>query len=96
MDIKAFSATQGYAASRPATHPTAGLATPGDALRAAATDFAATLRESEAAATGAMAGKTDPHTLVQAMAQTELAVETSVPVRNKVGEAYQDIPRMPV
>ena len=31
-----------------------------------------------------------------ALAQTELAVETAVTVRNKVVEAYQEILRMPV
>jgi flagellar hook-basal body complex protein FliE len=30
------------------------------------------------------------------MAQTELAVETAVAVRNKVVEAYNDILRMPI
>ena len=36
------------------------------------------------------------HALVQALAQTELAVETAVTVRDKVVEAYQEILRMPV
>eukprot|EP00581_Thalassiosira_minuscula_P022352 CAMPEP_0184414698 /NCGR_PEP_ID=MMETSP0738-20130409/8212_1 /TAXON_ID=385413 /ORGANISM="Thalassiosira miniscula, Strain CCMP1093" /LENGTH=43 /DNA_ID= /DNA_START= /DNA_END= /DNA_ORIENTATION= len=43
-----------------------------------------------------MTAKADPHTLVQALAQSELAVETAVTVRNKVVEAYQEILRMPV
>ena len=43
-----------------------------------------------------MVGQADPHALVQALAQTELAVETAVIVRNKVVEAYQEILRMPV
>ena len=38
----------------------------------------------------------DPHALVTALAQTELAVETAVTVRDKVVEAYQEILRMPV
>jgi flagellar hook-basal body complex protein FliE len=44
----------------------------------------------------AIAGKADPHALVQALAQTELAVETAVTVRDRVVEAYQEILRMPV
>jgi flagellar hook-basal body complex protein FliE len=44
----------------------------------------------------AMTGSADPHALVQALAQTELAVETAVTVRNKVVEAYQQILKMPV
>ena len=48
------------------------------------------------AATAAMTGDADPHALVQALAQSELAVETVVALRNKVVEAYQEILRMPV
>jgi flagellar hook-basal body complex protein FliE len=43
-----------------------------------------------------MTGRADPHALVEALAQTELAVETVVSVRDKVVEAYQEILRMPV
>ena len=43
-----------------------------------------------------MTSNVDPHSLVQALAQAELAVETAVTVRNKVVEAYQEILRMPV
>ena len=66
--------------------------TPGRKL----SDFASTLKEGEAAAKAAMVGQADPHTLVQALTQTELAVETAVTVRDKVVEAYQEILRMPV
>ena len=59
-------------------------------------DFATTLAESEQASKAAMIGDADPHALVQALAQTELAVEAAVSVRNKVVEAYQEILRMPV
>ena len=38
----------------------------------------------------------DPHALVTALAQTELAVETAVTIRDRVVEAYQEILRMPV
>jgi len=43
-----------------------------------------------------MAGGADAHSLVTALAQTELAIETAVTVRDKVVEAYQEILRMPV
>ncbi|MFP4570781.1 flagellar hook-basal body complex protein FliE, partial [Rhodosalinus sp.] len=36
------------------------------------------------------------HALVMALAQSELAVQTAVSVRDKVVEAYQEILRMPV
>ncbi|MCL4165422.1 UNVERIFIED_CONTAM: hypothetical protein GTU68_015016 [Idotea baltica] len=61
-----------------------------------ARDFAATLQDGEATAKAAMTGGADPHALVHALAQTELAVETAVTVRDKVVEAYQEILRMPV
>lgn len=61
-----------------------------------ADDFSATLQQGEDAARAAMSGDADPHALVQALAQTEFAVEAAVTVRNKVVEAYQEILRMPV
>jgi flagellar hook-basal body complex protein FliE len=54
------------------------------------------LQQGENVAKAAMTGGADPHSLVTALAQTELAVETAVTVRNKVVEAYQEILRMPV
>ena len=96
MDVRTLFAAQKYAASRPVTEP---AATSGDAAQALGTiakDFAATLQESEAVAMKSMTGNADPHSLVQALAQSELAVETAVVVRDKVVEAYQEILRMPV
>lgn len=95
MDINAISAIQKYVASKPVTKPDAG----GGAsaiLGNVAMDFAQTLAKGEMTAKQAMIGDADPHALVQALAQTELAVETAVTVRNKVIEAYQEILRMPV
>ena len=40
--------------------------------------------------------KADPHALVESLANTQLAVETAVTVRDRVVEAYQEILRMPV
>ena len=97
MDIRSSLAAQAYAATRPATAPKP--APDGQAASAftkMAGDFAATLQEGEATAKAAMTGGADPHALVQALAQTELAVETAVTVRDKVVEAYQEILRMPV
>jgi len=101
MDIRALNASQKYAALRPATEPVAGKVETegngiGDAAMGAVRDFSTTLRESEDIARAAMTGDADPHALVQALAQTELAVETAVTVRNKIVEAYQEILRMPV
>ncbi|MEK0165050.1 flagellar hook-basal body complex protein FliE [Phaeobacter sp. JH20_36] len=98
MDIRSLSATNGYAAARPATKvdpehaPTSAEAR----IKASFEEFAGTLQQSEQVSVTAMTGNGDPHALVQALAQTELAVETAVTVRNKVVEAYQEILRMPV
>ena len=94
MDIRASIAAQGYAAVKPATasNPTEG----GGKLQSAAQEFAQTLQNAEQTALGAMSGGADPHSLVQALAQSELAVETAVTMRDKVVEAYQEILRMPV
>ena len=96
MEISALAAARGYLDSRPATDPGPGSGGPAEAMAGVARDFAATLQEGEATAKAAMAGEADPHALVQALAQTELAVEPAVSVRDKVVEAYQEILRMPV
>lgn len=94
MDVRTSFVAQNYAASRSATQPQPGS---GDgAFAKAAQDFAATLQEGENAALQTMTSGADPHALVQALAQTELAVETAVTIRDKVVEAYQEILRMPV
>ncbi|MEL7164912.1 MAG: flagellar hook-basal body complex protein FliE [Pseudomonadota bacterium] len=94
MESTLISAVQGYASSRPATQP--GTQPGGSMFGQLMGDFANTLAHSEAVSQQAMVGDVDPHALVQALAQTELAVETAVTVRNKVVEAYQEILRMPV
>ncbi len=96
MDIKSSIAAQGYAATRPATAPKPDAGGAGDAFAKAADSFAQTLAQGEETAKAAMTGGADPNALVQALAQTELAVETAVTVRDKVVEAYQEILRMPV
>ncbi len=95
MEMNGLLAVQKYAAAKPATDP--GQTTgPMDAARTAAIDFAETLARGEETAKQAMIGDADPHSLVTALAQTELVVETAVTVRNKVVQAYQEILRMPV
>ncbi|NSX54677.1 flagellar hook-basal body complex protein FliE [Parasulfitobacter algicola] len=95
MDVLSSIAAQQYSATKPATapNPDAGA---NSAFAELAKDFTQTLQQSEQLSQAAMAGGADPHALVQALAQTELAVETAVTVRDKVVEAYQEILRMPV
>lgn len=108
MDMKAVSAIQNssntrsasaiesYAKAKPATEPDRESGSVTESLGNVARSFAATLAETEQIAKSSMIGDADPHALVQALAQTELAVEAAVTVRNKVVEAYQEILRMPV
>ncbi|RYG91473.1 flagellar hook-basal body complex protein FliE [Loktanella sp. IMCC34160] len=97
MDIRPNLAANAYAASRQATAPQPGDGEgAGAAFARAAGDFAQTLQQGEEMAMQSMTSGLDPHALVQALAQTELAVETAVTVRDKVVEAYQEILRMPV
>ena len=95
MEIRSNLVAQAYAANRPATAPDP-TSEAGNAFGQAAAGFIETLKASEQTAMDAMSGGADPHALVQALAQTELAVETAVTVRDKVVEAYQEILRMPV
>lgn len=96
MDIRSTSAAQLYRQARPATEPGSDPAQGGSPLAGAARSFADTLRHGEDTARAAMTGDADPYALVQALAASELAVETAVTVRDKVVEAYQEILRMPV
>jgi flagellar hook-basal body complex protein FliE len=98
MDIKNSFVAQAYAQARPATAPSDTKPTGGGGSDFAdmASSFAQTLKSGEDVAKSAMTGGADPHALVQALAETQLAVETAVTVRDKVVEAYQEILRMPV
>lgn len=103
MDLRTSLAAQGYDVARSAARPEAqtGQAATGAEEGAAAfveaiEGFAQTVQEGEDMARAAMTTGADPHALVTALAQTELAVETAVTIRDKVVEAYQEILRMPV
>ena len=98
MDIRTTFAGFGYGDARKAIAPSADRqsAGAGDTVAAAVKGFADTVRAGEDTALRALAGDADPHSLVQALAETQLAVETAVTLRDKVVEAYQEIIRMPV
>jgi flagellar hook-basal body complex protein FliE len=96
MDIRSNAAAQAYAQAKPATRPEAADRDPSALAGQIAGDFAQTLRAAEDTASEALVGGADPHALVEALAQSQLAVETVVTVRDKVVEAYQEILRMPV
>jgi flagellar hook-basal body complex protein FliE len=99
MDLNAAFAARAYASARPATQPAAAPRAPegpAEGFSRLAGSFADTLERAETTARAAMTGRADPHALVEALAASELAVETAVTVRDKVVEAYQEILRMPV
>ena len=97
MDVRNSLALQAYAQSRLAAQPQPQVAEgAGAAFAQVVESFQNTLSQSEGQARAAMTSGADPHALVTALAQTELAVETAVTVRDRVVEAYQEILRMPV
>ncbi len=65
-------------------------------IRELGQDFSDTIRQAETAARDTMLGKSDPQSMVEALAQAQLAVETALSVRDKVVEAYQEIMRMQI
>ncbi|MDP4031283.1 MAG: flagellar hook-basal body complex protein FliE [Pseudorhodobacter sp.] len=96
MDVRASFAAQTYAQARSAAAPQPQPGGAGSGFAKLAGSFVETLAQGEQTARAAMTGGADPHALVQALAASELAVETAVTVRDKVVEAYQEILRMPV
>ncbi len=96
MDIRSIFAAQKYAATRAATaatpQPDGMAASVGETINS----FQQALQMTDRTSQDALAGTADPHALVHALAQSELAVEAAVTVRNKVVEAYQEILRMPI
>ena len=66
------------------------------AATGAASGFVDMLRNAEMQAEAAVTSGADPHALVTALAESKLAVDTVVTVRDRVVEAYQEILRMQV
>lgn len=94
MDMKLTQALRSYGAAKSEIKPDPNSAP--SLIGRAAQDFTNVLDKTETIAQDAMVGKADPHALVEALANTQLVVETAVTVRDRVVEAYQEILRMPV
>ena len=94
MDVRLTQALRSYGAAKAELKPDG--TDSATMLGRAAQDFTQTLANAEEIAQKAMIGDADPHALVEALANTQLAVETAVTVRDRVVEAYQEILRMPV
>ncbi len=67
-----------------------------DTVRNAADDLTSTVSAAETQSQKLIAGSADPHSVIEALAAAELAVETAVTVRDRVVEAYQEILRMQI
>lgn len=97
MEITSALASQLYNRAQTAVKPAdQSQGEAGQAFAAAAQDFMQTLRAGEETVKAGLAGRADPQAVVEALAATELAVQTAISVRDKVVEAYQEILRMPV
>ena len=96
MDVRTSYAAQIYAKARMAATPSPQPGAAESGLGKFAQSFADTLAKGEQTAKSAMTGGADPHALVEALANSQLAVETVSTVRDKVVEAYQEILRMPI
>lgn len=102
MNINAFSAASAYGAAKKALHSDAGKPLPDSGSNEKfqpgkiVKEMTDAIAKSESAAAAFMVGKADPHSVVEAMASAELAVETAVTIRNRVVEAYQELMRMPI
>jgi len=96
MDVRTTFAAETYAKARAAAAPTPQPRGAESGFAQFAQSFAETLATGEHTAKAAMTGQADPQALVEALANSQLAVETVSTLRDKVVEAYQEILRMPV
>jgi flagellar hook-basal body complex protein FliE len=98
MKLNSTIAVQAYDTARAAAAPlhTKHAMRSEAAFGAGLSGVTGSLLQAEKTATQSMVSGADPHALVEALAATELAVESAVAVRNKVVEAYLEILRMPV
>ncbi len=67
-----------------------------DLLRDVTQSAADSLRKGEAASIAAVTGKADLTSVVTAVTNAELTLQTVVAVRDRVVQAYQEIIRMPI
>ena len=98
-EIASSVAARLYADAQPATRPAepeAQDAVGGASFADMAGDFVRAMGRAEETVAAGLTGKADPQAVVEALAATELAVQTAVTVRDRVVEAYQEILRMPV
>ena len=66
------------------------------AVAKGAAEFSQVFENVETATQAMVTGTGDAHSVVQALATAEVALEGAVTIRNRVVEAYQELLRMPV
>ncbi|PHR92195.1 MAG: flagellar hook-basal body protein FliE [Robiginitomaculum sp.] len=98
MEPASLGALRHYQTAQKAISPDAqlsGASKPGK-IEQGVKEFAEVFENVEKATQALSVGKADAHSVVEAMATAEMALETAVTVRNRVVEAYQELLRMPV
>lgn len=98
LAANAYAAVSGLASGAPSARaisssPEGGF---GDLLAQAVSNFSQQGQATEAKAMQAIAGRGDVVDVVTAVAESELALETLVSVRDKVIAAYEELMRMPI
>ena len=91
MSMDALSAVQGYGGLAKTLKPE-----PTPPLAEGAKAFAAVMDRADAATQGFAAGTVDTQSVVEAIAQAEMALQTAVTVRDRIVGAYQEVLRMPL
>ena len=90
MDMNALDAAKGYGGLE-------GLSTPkASPVAEGAKAFAAALDRADEATRGFAAGAVDTQSLIEAVAEAEMALQTAVTVRDRIVGAYQEVLRMPL
>lgn len=92
-------AAAAYRASAAPAQPQAaaqGGASFGEVLTQAVQDATGTMHAADAASQAAINGTGNVTEVVLAVARAELALQTTVAIRDRVVQAYQDVMRMPI
>ena len=89
----AAASAQGEGAQGGAASASAGF---GRMLERAIADTVDTAKEADRVSAAAVTGEGDVTAVVTAVARAELALQTTVAIRDRVIQAYQDVMRMPI
>jgi flagellar hook-basal body complex protein FliE len=94
--IAAAAAYRATSAPAQPQSPAAGGTSFGDVLTQAVQDATGTMHAADAATEAAINGTGNVTEVVLAVARAELALQTTVAIRDRVVQAYQDVMRMPI